>query len=70
MHDLDKAILHLKIAAQDTSERALVSFYTPSDKFNRDMLHESVERLEKALAEYRDAAAWDFLYSEMESTNV
>lgn len=55
MNNLDTAILDLKIAAQDTSDRAIVSFLTPSDKFHRDMLQDSVERLEKALAEYHKA---------------
>lgn len=55
MNDLDKAILHLKIAAQDTSDRALVAYYKPGDEFYLDTLRESVERLEKALNEYHKA---------------
>lgn len=54
MTDHDKTILKLKIQAQDVVERALVAFYTEG-QFHRDSLADSVERLEKAIAEYKES---------------
>ena len=54
MTDHAKAILNLKLAAHDAMERATVAYYTESD-FHKESLADSVERLEQAIATYKEA---------------
>lgn len=51
MTDHDKKTLHLRLAAQDVSDRALIAYYTEK-QFHKDSLADSVERLKEAIAEY------------------
>lgn len=54
MTDHEKKTLHLKLAAQDLSDRALIAYYTEK-QFHRDSLADSIDRLEKAIAEYKES---------------
>lgn len=46
------AVLKLKYAAQDVSDKALVLFHTEKD-YHQDDLNHYVERLESALANFK-----------------
>ncbi len=54
MDDKFTKCLRLKIAAQDAHERALV-YYWKEDEFSGDSLDEAIERLERAIEEYKQA---------------
>jgi len=54
MTEYEKAILNLKLAASDTMERATVAYYTESS-YHKESLSDSVKRLERAIAEYKES---------------
>ena len=51
---MDKVLIHLKLAAQDVEERATIAYYT-REKFHKEMLADSVKRLEREIATYKKA---------------
>ena len=54
MDGLDKTRLSLKFHAREVADAALLAFHTKGN-FHRDNLDQAVERLEKVIAEYKDA---------------